>query len=290
MSTSWNGNVSQDELMHSDQCILIDENDAVIGEASKASAHTFSTEQPRGLLHRAFSVFLFDMEGKLLLQQRAAEKITFPNVWTNTCCSHPLSPTEVDFEGDLINLSLHGVKSAAIRKLHQELGIDAKEVPMEKFKFLTRLHYWAADVVTHGKDSVWGEHEIDYILFIQCNVTCKPNPEEVQSFKYVSQSELLAMMDPSKGVLWSPWFRIIAETFLSKWWKDLNITLTTQTFVDVKTIYRFDPSEEHMGGKGKAGKWLGKAKYLSPGENNGNKVLTPRQADSIRFNYTTAHL
>jgi len=55
--------------------------------------------QPRGILRRAFSVFLFNSEGKLLLQQRAPTKITFPNVWTNTCCSHPLfgyNPTEVD--------------------------------------------------------------------------------------------------------------------------------------------------------------------------------------------------
>jgi len=60
-----------------------------------------------------------------------------------------------------------GAKRAAIRKLHHELGIEASDVPIQKFKFLTRLHYWAADVVTHGPDSEWGEHEIDYILFIQ---------------------------------------------------------------------------------------------------------------------------
>lgn len=60
--------------------------------------------QPRGILHRAFSVFLFDSKNRLLLQQRAKSKITFPSVWTNTCCSHPLygfEPTEVDTPADL---------------------------------------------------------------------------------------------------------------------------------------------------------------------------------------------
>lgn len=69
------------------------------------------------------------------------------------------------------------------------------------------------------------------------------------------------MMTPGNGLLWSPWFRIIAEKFLVHWWKDLDATLTTDRFVDVKTIHRFDPSVEHMGGAGNAGAWLGAAEY-----------------------------
>ena len=61
------------------------------GTDNKYETHIFCPERPRGKLHRAFSVMLFNSEGKLLLQQRAKEKITFPSVWTNTCCSHPLS-------------------------------------------------------------------------------------------------------------------------------------------------------------------------------------------------------
>jgi isopentenyl-diphosphate delta-isomerase type 1 len=60
------------------------------GHDSKYSTHRFIPAQPAGKLHRAFSVFLFDKQNKLLLQQRAASKITFPSLWTNTCCSHPL--------------------------------------------------------------------------------------------------------------------------------------------------------------------------------------------------------
>jgi hypothetical protein len=87
---AWRGDASQEELMLRDECILVDESDAITGHASKRDAHRFTPAQPAGRLHRAFSVFLFDARGRLLLQQRAACKITFPGVWTNTCCSHPL--------------------------------------------------------------------------------------------------------------------------------------------------------------------------------------------------------
>ena len=99
-TAAWDGaGLSQTDLMHKDECVLVDEADRVTGHASKWQAHRFEGAQPSGLLHRAFSVFLFDADGRLLLQQRALSKITFPGVWTNTCCSHPLygySPTEVD--------------------------------------------------------------------------------------------------------------------------------------------------------------------------------------------------
>jgi farnesyl-diphosphate farnesyltransferase len=217
-------------------------------------------------------VFLFDEKGRLLLQQRAASKITFPLVWSNTCCSHPLygyEPDEVDLPAAVADGSVNGCKAAAIRKLKHELGINSKKVVPSAFKFLTRLHYWAADVVTHGANSPWGEHEIDYILFIQANVRCTPNPEEVEAIKYVTLPELQEMMEPSSGLLWSPWFRILVEKFLVHWWADLDTTLKTDKFVDTKTIYRFDPTAEHMGGAGNAREWLGEA--TSPYTSASNK-------------------
>lgn len=266
MSKTWNGEgMSQEDFMHKDQCILLDNDDNIIGSGSKYDSHVFSEDTPRGMLHRAFSVFLFNSEGKLMLQQRASDKITFPNVWTNTCCSHPLTgyePCEVDQPCDVADGTVMGVKHAAVRKLAHELGIKAEDVPIENFKFLTRLHYWAADVVTHGKKSPWGEHEIDYILFIQIptkTIEVNLNKEEVSDIKYVSYDELRRLMKPATKLLWSPWFRIITEQFLVHWWKDLNVTLTTNEFVDVKNIYRFDPTKEHMGGGGNAQTWLGKA-------------------------------
>ena len=262
---SWSADgLSQEDLMITDECILLDNDDSIIGHVNKKESHIFSNEQPRGRLHRAFSVFLFDNEGKLLLQQRASDKITFPSVWTNTCCSHPLSgqsPNEADTPEQVADGSVPGVKAAAVRKLLHELGIKASDVPISSFKFITRLHYWAADVVTHGEHSPWGEHEIDYILFIKADVKLNLNKEEVEASKYVTLKELQAMMHVNSGMLWSPWFRIIVDSFLIHWWKDLDRTLTTNDLTDYKTIYRFDPSKEHMGGAGAAGSWLGTTTY-----------------------------
>lgn len=227
--------------MYKDECILLDEQDNVTGHSSKYDAHRFTPQQPTGLLHRAFSVFLFSQDNKLLLQQRALTKITFPSVWTNTCCSHPLhgySPSEVDSQEDVHNGQVLGAKQAAIRKLNHELGISAMQLPIEKFKFLTRLHYCAPDSVTYSDPVEWGEHEIDYILFIKSNVDVAKNPEEVEAFKYVTKEELQKMMDPTSGLLWSPWFRIIAENFLYEWWDNLDQALTTDKYVDTRKIHK----------------------------------------------------
>lgn len=227
--------------MYKDECILVDDQDNITGHSSKYDAHRFTPEQPTGLLHRAFSVFLFRDDNKLLLQQRAASKITFPSVWTNTCCSHPLhgfDPSEIDNLAAVSSGQVMGVKQAAIRKLHHELGIVSQQLPIDKFKFLTRLHYCAPDTVTYGDSAEWGEHEIDYILFIKSNVKVAANPDEVQDTKYVDKAELFDMMKSNSGLLWSPWFRIIAENFLSEWWDNLDQALNSDRYKDTKSIHR----------------------------------------------------
>ena len=108
-----------------------------------------------GLLHRAFSVFLFDSKNRLLLQQRASEKITFPDMWTNTCCSHPLGvPGET---GAALEGAVQWVRRAAQRKQDNDLGIKAKGVQLDDFRFLTRIHYKAPS------DGKWGEHESEHL-------------------------------------------------------------------------------------------------------------------------------
>ncbi|KAK6499761.1 isopentenyl-diphosphate delta-isomerase idi1 [Arthrobotrys musiformis] len=193
-------------------CIVLDEDDKPIGSASKKTCHLMANID-KGLLHRAFSVFLFDSEGRLLLQQRADEKITFPGLWTNTCCSHPLGiPGET---GDTLEAAIVGVRRAAQRKLDQELGIPAKQVPLDDFEFLTRIHYKAPS------NGIWGEHEIDYILFTQKEVDLAPNPNEVKDTKYVTADELKEMFqNPALG--FTPWFKLICETMLFEWWGSLK--------------------------------------------------------------------
>jgi isopentenyl-diphosphate Delta-isomerase len=145
-------------------CIVIDENDQPLRPGTKkecthqivrvyANEGHLMTNINKGLLHRAFSLFLFDPSSKkLLLQQRATEKITFPDQWTNTCCSHPLHTTS-ELGYDLAS-SVEGVKRAAQRKLDHELGIKAVQVPVDKMKFLTRIHY-----LSPSGSGLWGEHE-----------------------------------------------------------------------------------------------------------------------------------
>ncbi|EED16962.1 isopentenyl-diphosphate delta-isomerase [Talaromyces stipitatus ATCC 10500] len=197
-------------------CIVLDNDDRPIGSASKKACHLM-TNISRGLLHRAFSVFLFDSQNRLLLQQRAAEKITFPDLWTNTCCSHPLGIAGET--GAELSAAVEGVKRAAVRKLDQELGIKAEQVPLDKFKFLTRIHYLAPS------DGKWGEHEIDYILFIQADVDINPNPNEVQDTKYVTPEDLKSMF-ANPALKFTPWFKLICNTMLFEWWSHFG----TETF------------------------------------------------------------
>ncbi|KAI3582813.1 NUDIX hydrolase domain-like protein [Fusarium oxysporum f. sp. albedinis] len=169
-----------------------------------------------GLLHRAFSVFLFNDKNELLLQQRASEKITFPDMWTNTCCSHPLHiPTET---GASLEDSIAGVKRAAQRKLEHELGIKKEQVPFEDFHFLTRIHYKAPS------DGKWGEHEtgaVDYILFIKANVDLDINKNEVRDTQYVTPEKLKQQFD-DPSLVFTPWFKLICNSMLFEWWQNLD--------------------------------------------------------------------
>ena len=233
----WDGAASQTELMEKDCCAVVDERDAITGLASKFEVHRFEGQTPTGRLHRAFSVFLFNEAGQLLLQRRAACKITFPDVWTNPCCSHPLGgfePPELDTPEEVAAGRAPGAARAAVRKLEHELGLPPSQLPASAFKFLTRLHYCAADRSgPAGASSPWGEHEMDYILLARLpGLTLAPNPEEVSEVRYVDAAELGRMMDPASGLAWSPWFRIIAARFLPAWWADLEGALGTDAYVD----------------------------------------------------------
>ncbi len=199
------GSDSTQESLMAEAVIQVTENDEVIGPISKLDSH-----HEDGKYHRAFSVMLFDSSGRLLLQRRASHKITFPDVWANSCCSHPLhSDEEMELKNAL------GVKRAAVRKLEQELGIHPSQVPLEKFDFVTKMRYQAR------QDEDWIEREIDHCLVIHTDVDVNPNPNEVSEIKWVSQEELEEMLvsDDSENVI-APWFRCIAARIMDDdWWR-----------------------------------------------------------------------
>ena len=119
------------EALLTEPCLLVDTEDRVLGSASKRACHeVVGATSP---LHRAFSLFVFNNRDELLLQQRSDTKITFPSLWTNTCCSHPLAtPTEMEEVEQL------GVRNAAQRRLELELGVPRSQARVEDIKFVTR--------------------------------------------------------------------------------------------------------------------------------------------------------
>lgn len=159
-----------------EKVVLVNPQDEVLGEMEKLQAHE------NGLLHRAFSVFVFNKKGEMLLQKRASEKYHSPNQWTNACCSHPR-----------LNESY---KDAANRRLQEELGITCGLT--EKFNFI-----YKADV----GNGLW-EHELDYVFTAIYEDTFALNPEEVSEIRYISINDL------EKEILENPehfteWFKII---------------------------------------------------------------------------------
>ena len=190
---------SQAEMME-ELVLCLDSDDNVIDSSSK-----FTTHHGEGILHRAFSVLIFDIEGRLLVQQRSSDKITFPAVWANSCCSHPL-----DIDGENSD-PIEGVTEAARRKLDQELGIPKTITDDWKFHHIGRFEYkcrW---------DSDWVEHEIDHVLIVEADCEVDFNRNEIQSIDWLDNDSLIRMMERKgrwKSQLIAPWFEAIFNNFL----------------------------------------------------------------------------
>ena len=201
-------NTEQAALM-AEAVIQVSEHDLVLGPVSKLEAH-----QGTGLFHRAFSVLLFNTKGEMLLQQRSADKVTFPNVWANACCSHPLHSADELEEGNAM-----GVKRAAVRKLEQELGIDPATISTDQMTFMTKMRYAAR------MNPEWIERELDHIIMMCADVELNPNPNEVANTMWVSHEEMEAMLleeRPADQAI-APWFRCIAALVMNEaWWTHYN--------------------------------------------------------------------
>jgi len=193
--------------------ILVDRDDKVMGKISKVDGHMNSYNET-GYAHRAFSVFLFNEQNKLLVHQRSEKKITFPMLWTNSCCSHPLYT-----EDEMIEENYNGPKNAIRRRVKYELGHDLKEI--NDLHFMGKIYYKAKC------DETWGEHEIDYCFFIKRDFKESEfefNKDELQEIKWVGKDEImdfLATRYTEKKEQVTPWFGAIMHYQLFNWWDKL---------------------------------------------------------------------
>ncbi|CAD6994023.1 isopentenyl-diphosphate Delta-isomerase 1 [Ceratitis capitata] len=216
---------AQQQLALKENCILVDANDKALGSSSKYDCHRVNKETGNLKLHRAFSVFLFNSEGEMLMQRRSSHKVTYPDTYTNSCCSHPL----YDIDGERVEDNEIGIRRAAQRRLNYELGIPKDQVSPERFHYLTRIHY------KDEGDGVWGEHEIDYILFLQKDVDLNPNENEVSEVRYIKRSEIDEIVNLFNAPF-TPWFKLILKHKLKVWWDNLD---SLDKCVDTKNIIRF---------------------------------------------------
>jgi isopentenyl-diphosphate Delta-isomerase len=163
--------------------VLVDENDKELGLMPKLEAHE------KAVLHRAFSVFIFNKKGELMLQQRAAHKYHSPLLWTNTCCSH-----QRDGESNI---------EAGRRRLQEEMGFttDLKEV----FSFIYKAPF----------DNGLTEHELDHVMIGYFDEKPNLNKEEVEAYKWMTLEEVKHDIN-SNPTLYTAWFKIIFKESYEK--------------------------------------------------------------------------
>ena len=169
--------------------VLVDREDKETGVMEKQEAHL------KGMLHRAISVFVFNSKGELLLQQRAGEKYHSANLWTNTCCSHPR----------------HGepVHDAAIRRLHEEMGIQCELKEIFSFVYKAQL------------DKQITEHEFDHVFVGMTDDVPSPDPTEVAAWKY-ENTALLATEIKEHPQKYTEWFKICFNEWGDKLFTPIN--------------------------------------------------------------------
>ena len=169
-------NVNRVVSSESEELILVDKDDREQGYLSKASCHDGD-----GLLHRAFSAFLFNAAGELLLQQRAESKRLWPGYWSNSCCSHPRRGESMD--------------TATGRRLSEELNLEAD------LRFVYKFQYQAQ----YGQ--LGSEHELCHVFLGQIDDDVHPNSEEIAAIRFIGAEKLEAELSqhPER---FTPWFKL----------------------------------------------------------------------------------
>lgn len=170
---------------HDEPLILVDEHDNEIGYRSKSDCHS-----GHGTLHRAFSIFLFDRAGRVLLQQRAASKPLWPLYWSNSCCSHPRRGENMD--------------EATRRRVVEELGVDAR------LEFLYKFIY-QADFGDAG-----AEHELCYVYVGTAEGEVRVHPDEIADWRWVGPDEVDRELaeHPER---FTPWFKLEWQALMDRW-------------------------------------------------------------------------
>ena len=169
-------NVRETVSFDDEPLILVDEDDNEIGYRSKGDCH-----EGHGTLHRAFSIFLFDKQGRVLLQQRAAGKPLWPLYWSNSCCSHPR-------RGETMDQALH-------RRLREELGLEAS------LKFVYKFIY-QADFGDLG-----AEHELCHVYIGASGGEARVHPAEITDWRWVPMEEVTRELEDAPSE-YTPWFKM----------------------------------------------------------------------------------
>jgi isopentenyl-diphosphate delta-isomerase len=162
---------SEDETL-----MLVDESDRVVGHLSKGACH-----DGEGVLHRAFSLFVFNREGELLLQQRSEGKRLWPLFWSNTCCSHPR-------DGETMDEAVH-------RRLHEELRMTSE------LQFLYKFQYQAS------YEDIGSENEMCWVYVGVTDDAAEPNPNEITEHRWVMPTNLDGEMNTTPEIF-TPWFQM----------------------------------------------------------------------------------
>ncbi len=167
-----------------EKLIVVDKKNRKIGRAGKTEAHTLE-----GVLHRAFSIFVVNNKGEVLLQKRGKKKKLWPGFWSNTCCSHPR-------EGEK-------TAGAARRRLKEELSFSCS------LKFLFKFYYRAV------YRQVGSENEICYVYWGRYDGEVKPDGREVAKIRWVGWDELLKETGRCSGIF-TPWLKIELKKIVAK--------------------------------------------------------------------------